>query len=208
MLLQSRIWVIALLAVLATPVWAGIDEGIEYKTISPRVANQVEDKKIEVVELFWYGCPHCFHFEPSLLKWLKQKPKDVNFVRVPAVFNPTWGLHARAYYTAEVLGILDKIHEPLFNAIHLKKQKMATANELADFFAAHGIEKETFYETFNSFAVDAKVRRATDLTHRYGIDGVPSLIVNGKYRTSGSMAGGQQKMLQVVDYLIKQERAK
>ena len=117
-------------------------------------------------------------------------------------------MHARAYYTAEVLGVLEKIHQPLFDAMNLKKQKMATTDELAAFFAKNGVSKETFLETYNSFSVDSKVRRASDLSKRYGIDGVPSLIVNGKYRTSGSLAGSREKMLKVVDHLIKQEAKK
>lgn len=205
---QVRLGIISLLLLFVTPLWAGLDEGIEYKTISPRVNNQIDDTKTEVVEMFWYGCPHCFDFEPNLQKWLARKPKGVNFVRIPAVFNPTWSLHARAYYTAEVLGVLDKTHEALFDAMHLKKQKMATADELADFFAKYGVKKDTFLATFNSFTVDAKVRRAIDLTKRYGIEGVPSMIVNGKYRTSGTLAGGKEGMLQVVDHLIKQEAKK
>ncbi|MFO7604382.1 MAG: thiol:disulfide interchange protein DsbA/DsbL [Gammaproteobacteria bacterium] len=206
MLVHARVWLTGILLLLAMPLWAaGYDEGIEYKSVSPRVANHIDDGKTEVVEMFWYGCSHCFAFEPNLHEWLKTKPANVNFVRVPAVFNPRWGLHARAYYTAEVLGVLDKTHQALFDAMHLKKQKMESSDELASFFAAHGVSKEKFIETFNSFAVDAKVRRATDLTQRYAIDGVPTLIVNGKYRTSGSMAGSREKMLLVVDHLIKQE---
>ena len=208
MFVRTNAWLVSILFLLATPVWAGFDEGIEYKTVSPRVANHIDEKKSEVVELFWYGCPHCFDFEPDLHKWLKTKPKNVNFVRMPAVFNKRWEMHARAYYTAEVLGVLDKIHQPLFDAMNLKKQKMASSGELAAFFVKHGVSKETFIETFNSFSVDSKVRRATDMTKRYGIDGVPTLIVNGKYRTSGSLAGGRKNMLKVVDHLIKQEAKK
>ena len=205
---QVRIGIITLLMLFVTPLWAAFDEGIEYKTVSPRVNNQIDEGKTEVVELFWYGCPHCFAFEPVLQKWLAHKPKDVNFVRIPAVFNPTWSLHARAYYTAEVLGVLDKTHEALFDAMHIKHEKMANADELASFFEKYGVKKDTFLETFNSFAVDAKVRRAIDLSKRYGIEGVPSMIVNGKYRTSGSLAGGHEGMLKVVDYLIKKEAKK
>lgn len=205
--LRKICW-IGVLFLFSTLSCAGIDEGIEYKTISPRVSNHIDDNKIEVVEMFWYGCSHCFAFEPALHQWLKTKPKNVNFVRVPAVFNPTWGLHARAYYTAEVLGVLEKTHQAMFDAMHIKKLKMASTDELANFYAKHGVSKEAFIETFNSFAVDTKVRRAADLSRSYGIDGVPSLIVNGKYRTSGSLAGGRDGMLKVVDHLIKLEAKK
>ena len=189
------------------PALSEYDEGIEYKKVSPAVPNHTSSK-LEVVELFWYGCPHCFHLEPQLHKWLKNKPANVNFVRIPAIFNKQWALHAKAYYTAEFLGIVDKIHEPLFNEIHVKKKHLHSAQALQAFFARYGVSKQDFESTFNSFAVDSKVRRALDLTRRYGINGVPAMVVNGKYMTDGPMANGNKGMLKMVDYLIKQESKK
>ena len=187
---------------------ASIDEGIEYQKIEPPQPTVVPDNKIEVVEMFWYGCPHCFHFEPYLRDWLAHKPKDVQFIRVPAVFNnPAWELDAKAFYTAEELGVLDKIHEPLFNAIHVEGKPLSTSDAIKAFFVAHGVKPKDFDDTFNSFAVYTKVRRAKDLSERYRISGVPSLIVDGKYRTDGPMANGNEGMLRVLNFLIAKEAA-
>ncbi len=186
--------------------FAGIDEGIEYKRL-PSPMPTVDPKKIELLELFWYGCPHCYRFEPKLKKWLKKKPANVVFVRVPAIFNPRWGFHAKVYYTAEVLGVLDKLHDALFEAIHVQRKQMKTVEEVRKLFVRYGVKPKDFDKAFASFMVDAKVRRAKDLTRRYGISGVPSLVVNGKYVTDGPMASSAGGMLKVVDYLIEKESA-
>ncbi len=184
------------------------DEGIEYKRLKSPVPTQVESGKVEVVELFWYGCPHCFRLEPDLHKWLKNKPENVEFIRIPAIFNKTWELHAKAYYTADFLGVMDKIHKPLFDAMHLKKQRLGTAAEIREFFIKQGVSAKDFDSVFKSFGVDAKVRRAKTLSKQYGISGVPAVIVNGKYLTDGPMAGGRKGMIDVMNYLIKKESAK
>ncbi len=183
---------------------AQYDEGTQYKRLAAPVPT-VDANKVEVVELFWYGCPHCYRLEPDLNKWLKTKPANVVFVRVPAVFRPLWAFHAKVYYTAEVLGVLDKVHEPMFDAMHVQRRKMASVDEVKALFAQYGVTSEQFDNAFNSFAVDAKVRRATDLTRRYGIEGVPALVINGKYVTDGVMAHGHDGMLKVTDYLISKE---
>lgn len=181
-------------------------EGIEYERVVPAQPTE-EPGKVEVLELFWYGCPHCYHLEPMLDKWRETLPDDVVFRRMPAIFtNPRWELHARAFYTAEALGVLDQIHRPLFEALHKKQLKLATEDELAGFFAAHGVKEEDFKRTFNSFYVTTKVNNAKLMTRRYGIDGVPAMIVDGKYRTDGPAAGSQEKMLEVVNFLIAKER--
>ena len=192
---------------MALPAYAaGIDEGIEYLLVSPPVRTANEEK-IEVVEMFWYGCPHCYQFEPKLNAWRKNLPANVEFVRIPAVFDKrrNWELHARAYYTAELLGVLDKIHGPLFKAIHEKKEKLFTKETLADFFAKQGVDKKEFLDTLYSFGVGMKVARAIDLTSRYGIDGVPTVVINGRYRTHASLTNGQAGMLKVMDFLINKE---
>jgi protein dithiol oxidoreductase (disulfide-forming) len=178
------------------------EEGFE--TISPAQPVQNPDK-IEVIEFFWYGCPHCHHLEPSLVAWLKNKPANVEFIRQPAVFSELWGKHAKAYYVAETLGIVDKVHADLFDAVQNKKQKMTSKEELAKFFADHGVNSEDFHNAYNSFSVDAKLRQAESIGPRYGISGVPTLIVNGKFRVSASSAKSQENMLNVVDQLIKKE---
>lgn len=177
-------------------------EGEHYTTITPPVDRQTEGGNAEVVELFWYGCPHCYSFEPYIESWLDQKPDGVAFVRVPAVFNKRWAFHARAFYTAEALGVLDKIHRPLFEAIHERRNPMGEVSDIAALFAQHaGIDEATFMNTFNSFSVDSKVRRAAQLTRDYKLTGVPSLVVNGKHRTTASQAGGYGEMLKVAEEL-------
>ena len=183
---------------------AEYNEGIEYKRLAAPLPTG-DANKVEVVELFWYGCPHCYRIEPDLKKWLKNKPANVVFVRVPGVFRPLWGFHAKVYYTAEVLGVLDKVHQPMFEAMHKQRRKMDTTEQVKALFAEHGVTAEQFDDAFNSFAVDAKVRRATDLTRRYGLEGVPALVINGKYLTDGVMAHGHDGMLKVTDYLISKE---
>jgi thiol:disulfide interchange protein DsbA len=183
---------------------AQYDEGTQYKRLVAPVPT-VDASKVEVVELFWYGCPHCYRLEPDLSKWLKNKPANVVFVRVPGVFRPLWGFHAKVYYTAEVLGVLDQVHPAMFEAMHVQRRKMNSVDEVKALFAQYGVTSEKFDNAFNSFAVDAKVRRATDLTRRYGLEGVPALVINGKYVTDGVMAHGHNGMLQVTDYLISKE---
>ena len=180
------------------------DEGIEYQLVTPPVRTASEGK-VEVVELFWYGCPHCHSLEPKLKAWKKKLGKNVEFVRIPAVFpnRPAWELHARAYYTADLLGILDKIHTPLFDAIHKDRKKLMNQAALAKFFGKYGVDKATFDDTMYSFGVQMKVNRAKDLTRRYRIDGVPTLIIDGRYRTHASLTNGQAGMLKVTDYLIE-----
>lgn len=166
-----------------------------------------DPKKIEVVELFWYGCPHCYKLEPLLDSWVSAQPDDVVFVRIPATLGPNWEILARAYYTAELLGVVKKIHAPLFKAIHEEKKRFEDEASLATFFAAHGVDEKQFTDAFNSFGVTAKLNRAKQMTRNYGISGVPTLIINGKYRTSASEAGSHQGMLKAADRLIEQERA-
>ncbi|NOX42602.1 MAG: thiol:disulfide interchange protein DsbA/DsbL [Gammaproteobacteria bacterium] len=186
---------------------APFEEGEQYEVVSPQQPTSTGDK-IEVVEMFWYGCPHCYQFEPFVNRWLKTKPDNVEFIIMPAIFRPEWAIHARAFYTAQVLGVLDKVHSAIFEATHELKRPLTTEAQLADFFAEQGVKKEEFSKVFRSFAVESKVRRAMDMSRRYGIKGVPALIINGKYRTGGHMAGSNANAFKVVNYLIKKEAAK
>ena len=209
--LSALAGVIALLTGLLCSVAAAADEeyteGVNYTRISPPQPISDPDK-VEVVEMFWYGCPHCYHFEPTLEEWAKHIPSQVNFVRIPAIFkNPMWELHAGTYYTEQVLGILDKTHKALFDAIHRDHRRLTTEDALADFFKDYGVTPGQFSATLHSFAVQAKVRRAKDLTTRYRIDGVPSMIVDGKYLVSNSENGSYENVLKVVDYLVAKETA-
>ena len=178
-----------------------------YETLSSPQPTQ-NPAKVEVIEFFWYGCPHCYSFEPLLEKWVKTLPANVEFIRLPAAFNEVWSKHAKAYYTAEALGVVDKVHADLFDAIQNKNEKLDTEAALAAFFAAHGINESQFHEAYSSFAVDAKLRQSPLMASRYGITGVPAIIINGKYRTNGTLAGSHEKMIEIMDKLIKQESAK
>lgn len=185
----------------------GFDEGIEYQLVTPPQPTSTQGK-VEVLELFWYGCPHCYQLEPYLEKWRKTKPEAAEFVRMPAILGPSWEPLARAYYSAELLGVLDKVHGALFDRIHKEHdRKLNSEDRLADFFAEFGVDKDKFHSTYNSFAVATKVSQARMMTRRYGINGVPSIIVAGKYRTSASIAGGNEGMLKLVNELVAREAA-
>jgi len=165
--------------------------------------------KIEVRELFWYGCPHCYDLEPHLEKWLKTMPPNAAFVRMPAVLRDSWAPGARAYYTFEALGVLDKLHGAFFKAIHAQKRKNLISSEtaIADFAAENGIDRQKFLDAYKSFGVDSKARQAAAMVGRYEADGVPTIIVDGKYRTSPSMAGGHERLGEIIDFLVRKAAA-
>ncbi|MBS3963906.1 MAG: thiol:disulfide interchange protein DsbA/DsbL [Methylomonas sp.] len=179
----------------------------DYELVTPVQPVQNADK-VEVIEFFWYGCPHCYHLEPSVAAWLKTKPANVDFIRQPAIFSELWGRHAKAFFTAEALGVGDKLHAGFFDAIQNKNQKLATEDDLAKFFVAQGVKSDDFHAAYNSFGVDAKVRQAETMAARYGITGVPAFVVNGKYRVTAKSAQSQDNMFAVINRLIQQESAK
>lgn len=203
---MSRFALLAMLFIVPLAAQAAdtFKEGEHYERITPEVATQ-SDGKIEVVEVFWYGCHHCYSFEPDIKKWLKSKPDNVEFRRVPGVFARNWIPHARAYYTAEILGVTDAIHTPLFEAIHDEGKRIGDEDSLARFFAEHGVAEADFREAYNSFSVDTKTRQALVASKEYGISGVPSVIVNGRYRTSARLAGTYENLLKIVDALVDKE---
>ncbi len=184
----------------ADPAAPPFQEGKDYIRLSSPVPTSAPGK-IEVVELFWYGCPHCFELEPTVREWLKHKPDNVAFVRIPVSFGANWEPGARAYYAAEALGVLDQIHQPLFDAIHREKRKLSSEDELAAFFAEHGVDQDAFRKAYNSFQTETQLRRGNQLAQRYGVRGVPAVIVNGKYDVRSP------RMFEVVDFLIVQEAA-
>jgi thiol:disulfide interchange protein DsbA len=161
---------------------------------------------VEVTEVFWYGCPHCYSFDPYLEKWKENLPDDVNFVRLPVMWNPTNQIHARLFYTAEALGKLDEVHEAVFRAMHRDKQTLTTEASIQEFFLGYGISEQEFTDTFRSFAVESKLQRAKNLTQRYRIQSVPLLVTNGKYLTQGSEIKTFEEMLAVTDELVDRER--
>jgi thiol:disulfide interchange protein DsbA len=175
--------------------------GKEYSVVTPPQPTET-GKKIEVLEIFFYGCPHCFDLEPILNAWVATLPPDVAFRRMPAIFRDNWTQFAKTFYTLEALGLLEKIHTLLFNAIHLQGVEFANDDALFNWMQQHGVDRKQFADMYNSFSVQSKTMRARQLTREYGISGVPSIIVDGKYLTSSSMAGGHQGVPGVVNYLI------
>ena len=185
---------------IASQAWA-VDEGIDYTTLAKPQPTETGDK-IEVLEVFMYSCPHCYYLEPTIGKWLKTKPDNVELRRMPAVFGAKVVPHARAFYAAELMGVQAQLHEPLFRALHVEKKKVWDEDALVAFAEEQGIDGAEFRKSYNSFFVNMKVRRAEEMGKRFGIDGVPTFIVNGKYRTSPSQTGSREKMVQVIDHLI------
>ncbi len=191
-------------AVLLPAAARAFDEGIDYKTLSSEQATESGDK-VEVLELFWYGCPHCFHLEPVIKNWLTSKPEYVVFRRMPAVLGGSWANHARAFYAAEAMGVMERLHEPFFAALHEEKQRLYSPDDIADWFEKHGVHRDEFLKAFHSFIVDMKVRRAQQYGNRIALDGVPAFVVNGKYITSPSMTAGAKRAMEVVDFLAAKE---
>ena len=174
------------------------------------LANPVpvaEPGKIEVVELFWYGCPHCYHFEPTINPWIAKLPDDVNFVRVPAMFGGVWDLHGQMFIALQTMGVEAKVHAAVFEAIQKGGKKLASPDEMAEFLATQGVDKDAFLKTYNSFGVKGQVANAKRLGMAYQISGVPAMVVNGKYRFDIGSSGGPEQTLDVADQLIAKERA-
>jgi thiol:disulfide interchange protein DsbA len=180
-------------------------EGVEYTRVSPQPVET--GSKVEVREFFGYGCPHCYTLEPFLDKWQKTLPKNVQFVRTPAVFSEAWAVHARAYYAFEALGITARMHYALFQALHDERRVLNNADSLAAFVAEKGGDRKAFLDAYNSFGMQANLSRATQTGRAYNIDSVPTLIVDGKYMTSANIAGGYDKVPKVLDFLIKKAAA-
>lgn len=178
-----------------------LEEGVQYKKVPKPQPISPYTKK--VVEIFGYSCPHCYHLEPSLHEWLKTKPTDVHFERMPVVFNhPNWIFMGRVFYTAQELGVLEQSHTPFFDALHRDKKPLFTPEAIAKFFTQFGVKEADFLATFKGFKVDQLVRKSAIMTRDYGVEGVPSLVVNGKYLTDVPMNGSRAKMWQSIDKLV------
>lgn len=180
-------------------------EGRHYQQV-PEPEPLPEDGTIEVIEVFWYGCPACYSLESHIRSWSASLPEDVRFTRVAASMNPGWEIHARAFYTAEVLGVTDAVHPAMFDAIHSRGNRLQDAQALAALFAEHGVEEEEFHDTFDSFAVETRLRRAERTARRYRLTGVPSIVVAGRYKTDASSAGGYGALIELVDHLVERVR--
>lgn len=180
-------------------------EGVHYTQLSQPVRVQ-NPKKINVTEVFWYGCGHCFTFEPMVKAWSSKLPEDVVFHHSPAMWNGLMRLHAQAFYTAKALKVLDKVHQPIFDALNLERKRLASEGEIEQLFVKHGVDAEKFQKAWSSFGVRSQVQQADARARAYKISGTPEVIVNGRYRITTGMAKGQANMLKVAEFLIEKER--
>lgn len=181
-------------------------EGTSYKRIVPAQPTSVAPGKVEVVEVFWYACPHCFELDPQLESWRKKgKPAYVEFTRLPAMWNDTLRMHARLYYATEALGKLEELHAAIFREIHVNGNALDTLAKMQAFFKQHGVSPEDFQKAFSSFGVESKLQRADFLNRRYQINSVPMVVVNGKYLTDRQMAGSDPQLFDLIDELAAHE---
>ncbi|MEX0604625.1 MAG: thiol:disulfide interchange protein DsbA/DsbL [Marinobacter sp.] len=181
-------------------------EGQHYVELSNPVPTASEDK-IEVAEVFWYGCPHCYTFKPLIEAWEADMADDVHFELIPAALGRSWEPHARAFYAVEALDKLDETHDALFEALARDRRQLETPEALAEYLAEYGVDEEEFIKTFNSFGVNAKMQQSQAKIRGARITGTPTMLVNGKYTVSASMTGSHENMIKVVDYLVEKERA-
>lgn len=203
----------ALLAALAAP--AALAQGLlekyqagtHYYPIQPAQAVTAPKGKVEVLEVFSYACIHCAHFQAKVDAWKKTMPANASFALLPAAWNPTWEMVARAYYASEALGILDKTHDAFFNAIFIDKVPFASLQDVANWYTKFGVTEQAFLDTANSFTTNTKIQRSKQMVPRYGVDGTPSIVVAGKYRVTGESAGGYDNVFDVVNFLVAKEAA-
>lgn len=204
-----KTWLTAIaMVMLLVPGGAGAQmafiEGQDYEAISPPVDTGRPDKVV-VTELFWYGCPHCFRFESYVEPWSRNLPDGVVFEQVPSMVNPRWTEHARAYYAFRTMGVLDQVHRKFFDAIHIERKRLNNLDEMAAWVAEQGLDEKAFRDAYYSFAVETQLRKNLQKEKRYGHNGVPTIIVNGKYRVSTEHAGSFERMLQITDFLARRE---
>lgn len=197
--LASLAW--SLVAHAADPV-----EGQDYFLIDPPAATHSGDR-IEVVEVFGYSCPHCAHFAPLLAEWKVGQPADVKVEYMPAVFGGIWETYARIYYTADTMGVAEATHLALFQALHEERRPINKIEDIAELYAEHGVDKDQFMSTLESFPVNAKMADARTRVMAMGVDATPTMVVAGKYRITAPREGGFERLLQITDFLIHKERA-
>jgi thiol:disulfide interchange protein DsbA len=182
-----------------------VEEGFDYRVLP--IAQPIDAKgKVEVIEFFWYGCPHCYEFEPELKGWIKRQNKDVVFKKVPIAFREELMPHSQLFYALEALGKGDTLNDKVMFAMHRENKRLLNENEIADWVAAQGVDRNAFLAAYRSFAVLSKARAANQLGNAYRIDGVPTVAVQGKYITSPSIAGSRAKAMNVMDFLVNKVR--
>ncbi len=182
------------------------DEGTDYITLDKRVPVEAPQGKIEVIEFFWYSCPHCNAFEPRLEAWIKKNPADVVVKRVPVAFRDSFVPQQRLFYAIEALGKVDELHRKVFNAIHVEKLALDKEESIIAWVEKQGVDKAKFAELYNSFSVSTKARRATQLQDAFKVQGVPAMGIAGRFYTDGTLAGNMERALQVTDFLIAEAR--
>ncbi len=179
------------------------EEELDYFTVFPQQPGG-EGDQVKVVEFFWYACPHCYQLEPHLNKWLEKKPDNIEYLSIPAMFNrPEVVMHAKTYYALQLMGIEKDLHDKIFEAIHKQRRNLKTQKSMEAFLAEHLVDLDAYREAMKSFAVQTQARRAALLASHYNVQGVPAIVVDGKYRTSGV---GADRMMEVTDYLISRVR--
>lgn len=181
-------------------------EGKDYLTLTTPAPTESSQGQIEVVEFFWYSCPHCFAFESRLEAWVKNLPKDVNFRRIPVAFRSDFEPQQRLYFALEAMGLLASLHAKVFNAIHVERQKLATKEAISDWLAKQGVDPAKFAQSYDSFSVVSKVRRSSQLQDAYQVEGVPSIGIAGRFYTDGQLTGSMERVLQATDYLLAEVR--
>jgi protein dithiol oxidoreductase (disulfide-forming) len=182
------------------------EDGVEYLTLDKRAPVDAPAGKIEVVEFFWYSCPHCNAFEPSLEAWIQRLPSDVVMKRVPVAFRDDFVPQQRLFYTLEAMGKLDELHGKVFHSIHVDRMPVDRESSILDWAGKQGLDKAKFTEFYNSFDVASKARRATQLQDAFQVQGVPAMGIAGRYYTDATIAGNSERILQIADYLISQAR--
>jgi len=184
---------------------AAAQQPVPFTELTPPLPTDSK-AKIEVVEFFWYECPHCYALEPYLDAWVKKLPKDVEFRRIPATFNERWVLSARVYYALEAMGLVDKLHRPLMDAIHKDRLRVTDERQLSEWLQGKGVDVAKFSATLKSFAVESRLKRAQSLVQGSRIDGVPALMVNGQYVVAAGAGGSEERMIAIADSLIDRSR--
>lgn len=191
----------------AAPTSARFELGRHYQRLSPTQPTSTGPEQVEVAEIFWYGCPHCYELEPLIARWAAEQPDAVSFVRIPAVWNPVLRLHARAFYTAQALDLGEAMHDAFFTEIHENRNPLDTREAIAEFFARFDVEREDFERTFDSYdEVHSQMQRAEDLNRRYRVTSVPTIVVNGKYTSDAGLAGSYEGLIELIDELVAAEQ--
>jgi thiol:disulfide interchange protein DsbA len=182
---------------------------VEYRLIGPQPVESAG--QIEVIDFFWYGCPHCYNLQPALEDWISRKPADVALRRIPVILRDNWAPHARIFYTLEALGELERLHQQVYHGYHVQELHMSKPDVMAQWAARHGIDRQRWLDAYDSDEVSRKVQQAKELTRAYNVQGTPTLVVDGRYLTSAGMAGGEPSMIPILKDLIniaRERRAK